>query len=81
VEPGDRTASGDQRAIGELPPILGWSTVPTRSYDYDVSVMTTSIRVAAHAVPDLGIDAAGDWRYDTSTMDLMSFDEGPAPPA
>ena len=75
--PGDRQAPGDQRAIGELPPSPGLSTtVPTKEYDYHVSIsqnfdspwLPTQFPVSA-------IDATGDWRYDSSTMDVMSFDE------
>ena len=75
--PGDRQAPGDQRAIGELPPITGLSSnVPTKEYDYDVNIgqnfdspwLPTQFPISA-------IDAPGDWRYDSSTMDFMSFDE------
>ena len=75
---GDRTAPPDQRALGEMPEITGLDpSVPTRSYDYDVQItqdfLSTWLPTQA---PISRIDAAGDWRYDSSTMDFMAFDEG-----
>jgi transglutaminase-like putative cysteine protease len=74
--PGDRQAPGDQRAIGELPITGLSSSVPTTKYDYHVNIgdnfdspwLPTQFPVSA-------IEADGDWRYDSSTMDVMSFDE------
>jgi transglutaminase-like putative cysteine protease len=75
---GDRTAPPDQRAMGEMPEITGLdASVPTKSYDYDVQItqdfLSTWLPTQA---PISRIDAAGDWRYDSSTMDFMAFDEG-----
>jgi transglutaminase-like putative cysteine protease len=51
--------------------------VPTRSYDYEVRItddfLSTWLPTQA---PISRIDAEGDWRYDTSTMDFMAFDDG-----
>ena len=75
--PGDRQAPGDQRAIGELPPITGLSsTVPTKEYDYHVNIgQNFDSPWLPTQFPITEIDALGDWRYDSSTMDVMSFDE------
>ena len=75
--PGDRQAPGDQRAIGTLPPIAGLSSsVPTKEYDYSVSIgQNFDSPWLPTQFPVSSIDAAGDWRYDSSTMDVMSFDE------
>jgi transglutaminase-like putative cysteine protease len=74
---GDRKAPTDQRAFGELPSISGLSSdVPRKEYDYQVSVSGAfdSTWLPTQA-PISRIDAAGDWRYDLSTMDFMAFDE------
>ncbi len=74
---GDRKAPTDQRAFGQLPSISGLSTsVPRKQYDYDVSIggAFSSTWLPTQA-PISRIDAAGDWRYDLSTMDFMAFDD------
>ena len=75
---GDRTAPTDQRAIGEMPEIEGLDpSVPVESYDYSVQISDDFISTwLPTQAPISRIDAAGDWRYDISTMDFMAFDEG-----
>ena len=74
--PGDRQAPGDQRAIGDLPPITGLSgNVPTKEYDYEVEIgQNFDSPWLPTQFPVSRIEAVGDWRYDSSTMDVMSFD-------
>ena len=75
---GDRTAPTDQRAIGEMPEIQGLDpSVPVESYDYSVQISDDFISTwLPTQAPISRIEAAGDWRYDISTMDFMAFDEG-----
>ncbi len=74
---GDRKAPTDQRAFGQLPSISGLSSsVPRKEYNYDVDVgQSFSSTWLPTAAPISRIDAAGDWRYDLSTMDFMAFDD------
>ena len=76
--PGDRTATPEQRALGDMPEILGLSeSVPTRTFDYDVSISDDFISTwLPTQAPISRISAEGDWRYDLSTMDFMAFDDG-----
>jgi transglutaminase-like putative cysteine protease len=74
---GNRKAPTDQRAFGEMPAIVGLADdVPRTKYDYDVTIDQSfeSTWLPTQA-PISRIDASGDWRYDTSTMDFMSFDQ------
>jgi transglutaminase-like putative cysteine protease len=73
--PGDREAPTDQRAVGELPVIQGLSgNVPTKDYDYEVQIgQAFDSSWLPTEFPISRIDAAGDWRYDATTMDFMSF--------
>ena len=74
---GDRKAPAEQRAVGEMPDITGLDpSVPTKSYDYEVQITQDFISTwLPTQAPISGINAEGDWRYDTSTMDFMAFDE------
>jgi hypothetical protein len=74
---GDRTASADQDASGELPAPAGLdATVPTREFNYDVTITDDFIATwLPTQFPISEIEAAGDWRYDVTTMDFMAFDE------
>ena len=74
---GDRKAPTDQRAFGELPAVSGLADdVPVKTFDYDVSIggAFSSTWLPTQA-PISRINAAGDWRYDLSTMDFMAFDD------
>ncbi len=74
---GDRTASSDQRAAGELPDPAGLDpTVETRAFDYQVRISDDFISTwLPTQFPISQIQAEGDWRYDLTTMDFMAFDE------
>ena len=74
---GDRTASADQSATGELPPPAGLDTsVPIREFDYDVTISEDFISTwLPTQFPVSRVEAPGDWRYDLTTMDFMAFDE------
>ncbi|MEO6512194.1 MAG: DUF3488 and transglutaminase-like domain-containing protein, partial [Nocardioides sp.] len=74
---GNRKAPTDQGSFGELPAIQGLDpAVATTKYDYDVSIGQAfeSTWLPTQA-PISRINATGDWRYDLSTMDFMSFDQ------
>jgi transglutaminase-like putative cysteine protease len=50
--------------------------VPTTDYKYDVSIGPSFISTwLPTEAPISTIQAAGDWRYDTTTMDFMAFDD------
>jgi transglutaminase-like putative cysteine protease len=75
--PGDRDIPETQVARGELPPLDGVAvSVPRQESSYHVRISpdfeSTWLPTTA-LVTD--IQAAGDWRYDTSTMDFISADE------
>jgi transglutaminase-like putative cysteine protease len=74
---GDRKAPTDQRAFGDMPDIEGLSSqVSRKTYDYDVRVEPNFDSTwLPTQFPISRIDAAGDWRYDLSTMDFMAFDD------
>jgi transglutaminase-like putative cysteine protease len=74
---GDRTASSDQSATGELPPPAGLDpSVPTREFSYDVTISPDFISTwLPTQFPISAIQATGDWRYDLTTMDFMAFDD------
>ena len=71
---GDRT---DLRPLGELPPIQGLDPdVPTTEYDYEVQATDAfHYRWLPTQAPISRIDAPGEWRYDTTTMDFMASDD------
>ena len=74
---GDRDVPSDQDAEGKLPPPRGLSPdVRLKAYDYQLQVYSTFESKWLPTQQDLReIHAAGDWRYDTTTMDFLSYDE------
>lgn len=75
--PGDRDIPETQVARGEMPPLQGVGTAVSRaetpyrvrvSPDFESTWLPTTAHVAE-------IQATGDWRYDSSTMDFISADE------
>lgn len=75
---GDREVPTDQLANGEMPPLQGVAgTVARTEVDYEVSISPSfqSLWLPTQA-PVSRIEAAGDWRYDVTTMDFLSGDEG-----
>ncbi len=75
---GDREVPTNQLANGVMPDLQGVAgTIARREYDYDVSVNASfrSLWLPTQA-PISSIDAAGDWRYDVTTMDFLSGERG-----
>ena len=75
--PGDRDIPETQVARGEMPALDGVDpSVPREESEYRVQVSTdfesTWLPTTAHVAD---IQATGDWRYDTSTMDFISADD------
>ena len=74
---GDRDVPQDQLAQGAMPALQGvGSDVERVDYDYEVSTRESFDSIWLPTAPQIStIDAAGDWRYDTSTMDFLSGDK------
>lgn len=74
---GDRDIPADHVAHGPLPPPEGVAaSVPRTSYDYAMSVTEDFASTwLPTSVPLTRIDAAGDWRYDESTMDFLAAND------
>lgn len=75
--PGDRDIPETQVARGEMPSLEGVdSSVSRAESEYRVRVSpdfeSTWLPTTAHVAD---IQATGDWRYDTSTMDFISADD------
>jgi transglutaminase-like putative cysteine protease len=70
----------DHPAVGAMPAIPGLAaTVPTKTYDYQVQATDDfHYRWLPTQAPISTIDVQGDgdWRYDSSTMDIMAMDDG-----
>ncbi len=75
--PGDRDIPDTHVARGEMPPLTGVSASTPRtetqynvraSDDFESTWLPTTSQVST-------IDVAGDWRYDSSTMDFMTTAE------
>ncbi len=76
--PGDRDIPETQQAVGDMPSLLGVALNAERaesqyhvrvSNDFDSTWLPTTPQVSQ-------MNAPGDWRYDTSTMDFMTPEEG-----
>lgn len=75
--PGDRDVPADQLANGQLPPQQGVSTDTARTqHTYQVSALPSfdSTWLPTRA-PVSRVEAEGDWRYDTRTMDFLAGDD------
>lgn len=72
--PGDRNVPTDQVANGLLPPPEGLAAdVDRREIPYDVTILPDfSSPWLPTQVPASRVQAEGDWRYDTSTMDFLA---------
>ncbi len=77
-KPSEREIPDDQRADGLLPRPPGLdSQVPRRQVDYRISVTDAFDSTwLPTPYPVTTIDAPGDWRYDTDTMDFISAADG-----
>lgn len=73
---GDRSVPRDQQADGPLPNLVGVSTsVPRTEYEYQVTAAPNfSSTWLPTQAPVSEVTAAGDWRYDASTMDFLASD-------
>ncbi|GAA4806050.1 transglutaminaseTgpA domain-containing protein [Nocardioides caeni] len=74
---GDRDVDGDNLADGELPRPPGLSsTVPVREYRYDLTISEDLDSTwLPTTFPAKAVYAAGDWRYDPTTLDFLSADD------
>ena len=75
---GDRDVPNENQPDGAVPDPPGLaSSVPRRSYDYDVSVTDDFESRWLPTQPLISeITANGDWRFDESTMDFIASDDG-----
>ncbi|GAB7003743.1 DUF3488 and transglutaminase-like domain-containing protein [Nocardioides sp. AN3] len=71
---GNRTVPANNDAEGPLPSLLGVATwVKRRTYDYRVQIGDQfDSRWLPTQAPISEIHAAGDWRFDTRTMDFLA---------
>ena len=74
--PGDREIPLENRPDGDMPTLTGVSqSVPRRTLDYRLEAYETfSSRWLPTFAPVSRVEAAGDWRYDESTMDFLAGD-------
>ncbi|WP_395694709.1 transglutaminaseTgpA domain-containing protein [Nocardioides sp.] len=72
--PGNRDVPSDQRATGAMPPLVGVPAAVSRhEVPYDVQVLPTfDSSWLPTQTPISRIDADGDWRYDSRTMDFLA---------
>jgi transglutaminase-like putative cysteine protease len=77
--PGNRSIPSDQRATGLLPPLVGVDPdLPRQEYDYELTATDDFDSRWLPTMPQITqIVAAGDWRYDRSTMDFMGGEDPP----
>jgi transglutaminase-like putative cysteine protease len=74
---GDRDVPKDQLANGSLPPLQGVSaSVQRQEFPYQVRVLSDfdSTWLPTQS-PISRVNADGDWRYDTQTMDFIAADD------
>ena len=73
---GDRDIPVEQRADGQVPLPEVDRSVPRTQYDYQATALS---QLQSRWLPTQTlisrISAAGDWRYDTETLDFLSADE------
>lgn len=74
---GNRKVPQEQQAQGRMPQPGIAASVPRRTYDYSVQVLAPlqSLWLPTQ-YPLAAINAPGDWRYDTATMDFLSGRRG-----
>lgn len=77
-KPSERQIPPEQRAEGRLPRPPGLEpSVPRRQVNYQVEVEDAFDSTwLPTPYPVSSIEAPGDWRYDTSTLDFLSAEEG-----
>ncbi|MXG90826.1 transglutaminase family protein [Nocardioides flavescens] len=74
---GDREVPDSQRADGQMPALVGVSVgLARQTYDYQFDATRD---FDSTWLPTTGqverVEAEGDWRYDTSTMDFLASDD------
>ncbi|WP_125038633.1 DUF3488 and transglutaminase-like domain-containing protein [Nocardioides sp. LS1] len=74
---GDRTVPTNNLPDGDMPPLQGVSSAVARTtYNYDVTIEDAFDSTwLPTQFPISNIQADGDWRYDTSTMDFIAGDK------
>lgn len=72
--PGNRQVPSDQRASGPMPAPVGvGAAVARQEVPYDVTILPGFSSTWLPTQPPISrIDAEGDWRYDTETMDFLA---------
>lgn len=74
---GDREVPSTQTADGQMPGLVGVSNLlPRDNYDYELSATgdfeSTWLPTTSNVTQ---VEAPGDWRFDTSTMDFLASDD------
>lgn len=74
---GDRDVARDDTASGGLPAPAGLAnSVPRTEYDYDLQVSERFDSTwLPTQFPAASVDAAGDWRFDPTSMDFLAADD------
>ncbi len=74
---GDRQVPVNHRADGKLPPPEGVADPSAgKQYDYRISTFNNFDSIwLPTMVPATSVEAAGDWRYDDTTMDFLSAND------
>jgi transglutaminase-like putative cysteine protease len=77
-KPSDRDIPVSQRADGDLPSPVGLDTgVDTSEHDYEIAADDDfDSQWLPAPYPAIRVNAPGDWRYDLSTMDIISAAKG-----
>ena len=75
---GNREVPPSQVTDGAMPKLVGVSTqVPRTTYEYDLeSTDALDSTWLPHTQMVERIEAPGDWRYDTATMDFLASEDG-----
>ena len=75
--PSERELPRDQRVVGELPAPPGLNEdIEVRRYRSSISVLDSfETTWLPTPYPAESVTVAGDWRYDLSTLDILSSDE------
>ena len=75
---GDRTLPDEQRASGDVPGLAGVTdTTGLTRYPWQVEVLPAfGSRWLPTPTPVTRVEAQGNWKYDTTTMDFLASSEG-----
>jgi transglutaminase-like putative cysteine protease len=74
---GDREVPPSQTTDGKMPGLVGVDTdLQREEYDYEIEATRDFESKWLPTTPQVrSVDAPGDWRYDTSTMDFLASDD------